>query len=192
MQKIIFTIFIIATSFCFAQEKVISLGGSLNDPSIQSNPLLNTGTYYKDVDNKFDKWVGTWQYENGNTLFKIVITKIVKAYVPANTYDGRPGYCYLDMLIGGYYYKENGVIKTNHLTFTNKFRPPLDIPGSTTYVTPDEIKMNYDEIDKSPELNGHSVHFTLLPNSTTQAKWEFDSTKKRAYSVPDNLILTKL
>ena len=191
-MKNIYLIFCLSiVAFCKAQvpanAPIISLG-NMND---SNTTLANTGTYYKDVDNKFDQWVGTWQYQNGNTIFKIVIQKIEGVYFPANlSYFPLPINCYMDVLVGGYYYEENGIIITNQLIIDNPTRPPLRC--SDAHHTPLNLSIYYREIEKSPNLTGWFVNFELLPGSTTQATWEFDRTRKRNYTVPDNVILTKL
>lgn len=196
MKKNVIIVILLLTNIFLGNAQVtpttpiIPLDGDPNNPAY-SNPITTTESYYKDVDHKFDQWVGTWQYENGSTLIKIVITKIEAIYVPANTFNGRSTYCYVDLLNGGYYYKENGIVKTNHLIYSNQFEPPLfcrRYQGSN----PNKLTIYYREIDKSPNLTGTTVYLTLLPESTTQATWVFDSTKKRNYSVPDNVVLTKL
>lgn len=78
-----------------------------------------SNAYYKDLDNNFGQFMGSWIYTNGNTSFKIVIQK------KEMTRSGR-GY-FEDMLIGGYQYIKNGVEKVN--TFSNlntDFSDPWD------------------------------------------------------------------
>ena len=66
------------------------------------------GAYYKDVDNVFDKFVGTWKYQDSNKMFIITLQKKLAYY---NTNDNN----YFDMLIGEYKYIENGNIIINTL-----------------------------------------------------------------------------
>ena len=192
-MKNIFLILLAALSFTFCKAQVpagtpIIPLNSVNDDSFN---LTNNGAYFKDTDNKFDQWVGTWQYTNGNTIFKIEIQKIEGVYFPANlTHFPLPINCYMDVLIGGYYYEVNGVVISNHLAILDTLRPPLRCSGAHT--TPENINIFYKEYEKAPNLSGWFVDFVLLPGSTTQATWTFDSSRKRNYSVPDNVILTKL
>lgn len=189
-MKNIFITFIISLSFAFCKAQVPSSApiiplNSVNDDSFN---LINTGAYFKDTDNKFDQWIGTWQYQNGNTTFKIVIQKVEGYFFSKSTYN--PIDRYIDLLVGGYYYEVNGVVVSNHLSILDPLRPPLQCSGAHT--TPENINISYKEFEKAPGLTYGLVNFTLLPGSTTQAKWEFDPVKKRNYSVPDNVILTKL
>lgn len=43
--------------------------------------------YYQDVNNELDKFVGTWQYENGNTNFTITFFKVENAPAGRNKED---------------------------------------------------------------------------------------------------------
>lgn len=189
MKKIFYIITFLTLTFCKVQVPANAPIISMNSTNVNSFSLANTGAYFKDTDNKFDQWVGTWQYTNGSTVFKIVIQKVQGQFIPKGKMN-VPINCYMDLLVGGYYYEENGVVKTNQLSYSNYIYPPLRCSG--IYQTPNDIFIQYKEIEKAPNLTGHFVDFTLLPGSTTQATWVFDSTKKRNYSVPDNVVLTKL
>lgn len=167
----------------------------LSSINSESFNILNSGKYFKDIDNRYDYWVGTWEYINGNTIFRISIQKNEGVYFPKKTSNiPIPINCYTDILTGGYFYQENGITITNHLLFSDVKNPPIFC--SSVYFYPDTINNKltivYREIEKFPGLSGGIVNFTLLPGSTNQAMWEFDSTNKRNYSVPDNVILTKL
>lgn len=190
MKKYIFISFLFFFTFCKAQVPANAPIIPLSSTTSESFNSTNNGTYFKDVDNRYAQWIGTWQYQNGNTIFKIVIEKVEGVYFPLNSgYFINPITCYVDLLIGTYYYKKNGVIISNHLTYLN----PKITPLSFYYPDLENTKMNlmYREYEKSPNLTGGPAIFSLLPNSITQAKWEFDPVKKRNYSIPDNIILTK-
>lgn len=70
-----------------------------------------TNTYYnyyqKDLHNVLDPFQGTYIYSNGNTIFKIVLKKMIKQ---------PEGLHFEDMIIGEYQYIENGVEKVNTLS----------------------------------------------------------------------------
>ncbi|MEY8849926.1 DUF6705 family protein [Psychroserpens sp. XS_ASV72] len=74
-----------------AQNPVLPLKGS---GAFQEN------AYYKDLDNEFDKYVGTWVFQNGDT--QLVLKFIQKEQI----FNGE---WYQDELIGEYKYVENGV-----------------------------------------------------------------------------------
>ena len=196
-MKNFFLTFIISTFFVFCKAQVPT-----NTPIVPLHTvttyenlknLTNNGKYFKDTENRYDQWIGTWQYQDGSITFKIVIQKFTGIYFTKNEFH-LPINCYVDILVAGYYYENNGVVISNHLSVINPKTPPLVC--SIIYGYPDsnneKLNINYREYEKAPGLTGGLANFTLLPGSTTQAKWEFDPVKKRNYSVPDNVILTKL
>jgi len=67
--------------------------------------------YFKDVDNNFTPYVGTWKYINGTDTLTIVLQKKEMVYSPVGTREE-----YLDYLIGEYKYVKNGVEKVNTLS----------------------------------------------------------------------------
>jgi hypothetical protein len=185
MRNIFILTILLATNVCFAQTPVVPLC----DGCLDLSPTKN-GYYYKDLTNKYNPWVGTWQYTDGsNTVFKVVITKVEAVLFPESFTKAAIIY-YADVLNGGYYYKENGIVKTDHLIYTNQIEAPILEIGKYSTLN-SKLRFFFREIDKSPSLLCGYVDFTLLPGSTTQATWVFDASKKRNFSVPDNIILTK-
>ncbi|KOS06460.1 hypothetical protein AM493_10745 [Flavobacterium akiainvivens] len=72
------------------------------------------GAWYKDVNNEFGKFVGTWKFENTatNTSFTIKLQKKESFYIPLFNY-------YQDLLVGEYRYVQNGVEIVNTLSNLN-------------------------------------------------------------------------
>lgn len=68
---------------------------------------LPLGAYFKDLNNEMDKYVGTWQYINGNDTLTIVIQKKIHVLSGLGYYE--------DLLIGEYRYISNGVVIVNTL-----------------------------------------------------------------------------
>jgi len=91
MKHLIIIILLFTTIACKAQNPIVSL-----DTYRQDAPA---GAYFKVLNNEFDKFVGTWNYSNGNASFTIVFQK--KEMVAINS-DFR------DILVGEYEYVENG------------------------------------------------------------------------------------
>ncbi|MCX7551611.1 DUF6705 family protein [Xanthomarina sp. F2636L] len=79
-------------------------------PLFMADPELPAGTYYKDMNNDMDKFVGTWKWDNGNSSWTITLEKV--------EYFLIGGY-YRDILIGEYQYIENGDLIINTLPLLN-------------------------------------------------------------------------
>ena len=191
--KIIVVNLILTTTFCVAQAPanapIIPMSNNLG---VQQLTITDNGSYYKDDANKMNPWVGTWKYMIGNTEFKIVFTKLNGFHMTRLLTGSNLDY-YTDILNGGYYYKENGIVKTDHLVYTNQIMSPISIEGPyTSTETIGTIRIFYIEYDK-PNLSCGWAKLVLLPQNgnVIQAKWEFDPAYRKNYSVPDNVILTK-
>ena len=86
------SILLLFTANNFAQTIV-----NIEELSLEVSP----DTYYKDINNFFEVFVGTWIYTDGTTSFKLVLEK--KAMVPNNVNNS-----FFDYLIGEYQYIKNG------------------------------------------------------------------------------------
>ena len=71
------------------------------------------GVYYKDIDEYFNQYIGTWLYTNGTTSLKVVFKKKYFTMI-----DEHRTY-YSDVLVGEYEYKINGVTVFNTLNNLN-------------------------------------------------------------------------
>jgi len=113
-MKIIYTLLItlLLTTISNAQSPVIDIEDLRFRTSIDN-------AYYKDVNNFYDNFEGTWLYTNGTTSFKIVLTKEEINYT---------GKYYEDEIIGEYQYIENGVELINTLGNTDTYN--ISIWGS--------------------------------------------------------------
>jgi len=72
--------------------------------------------YYKDVNNFYDDFEGTWLYTNGTTSFKIVLAKEEMLY---------SGKYYMDDIAGEYQYIENGTELINTLSNTDQYQKSI-------------------------------------------------------------------
>jgi hypothetical protein len=104
MKKILIIALTITTVNGMAQQIVPLFG----DADIY---ISNSGHYYKDVDNDFDKFVGTWKWIDNSNSWTVVLKKILQI-------DDGDGYTY-DALYGEYQYIENGIEKVNTLANIN-------------------------------------------------------------------------
>ena len=79
------------------------------------------GAYYKDLNNELDKFEGTWVFDNGTTIFTIVLEKREQQQVLND---------YRDLLKGEYKYEENGQVQVNTLSNLNDPSTQNNIGGS--------------------------------------------------------------
>jgi len=110
MKNIIITVIIIF-SFATANAQIISTTIDIDNGISFHNSITNA--YYKDVQGFMTPFVGTWLYTNGNTSFKIVLTKYSMEYT---------GEFYIDYIAGEYQYIESGVEIRNTLSNTDSFK----------------------------------------------------------------------
>lgn len=115
-------------SFLNCKSQIIIERGIKNN--VPKNFKSTGQYYYKDVHNYLDKFVGTWEYVNGNEKFQIILTKIVK-------------YHYVEPIIELDYY-EDGI----HLQY-KKF-----VNGSLVFQSPitNEVHLS---IEDPNNLKGH-------------------------------------
>ena len=102
-MKTILTILLVSFFLSCKAQVIVPLASD-------SDMAYNSGTYNKDVDNDFDKYVGTWKHQQGNTSLKIVLKKITFDHF-VTEYKNY----YQDILVGEYQYIENGIEKVNTL-----------------------------------------------------------------------------
>lgn len=94
-MKNIITIITIAFLFsCKAQSAIVPIGSG---EDFQKTPSY----YIKDVNNEFDKFVGEWKFQNGNTSITLKLKK-------EELYQVSDDSNYMDLLVGEYQYIENG------------------------------------------------------------------------------------
>lgn len=82
---------------------------TFNIESYDGEPI--NGAYYKDINNTFNPFVGTWLYTNGTISFKIVLEK--------RTYTPTINQAFEDLLVGEYEYKVNNIVKVSTLSNIN-------------------------------------------------------------------------
>ncbi|SDM15594.1 DUF6705 family protein [Chryseobacterium taihuense] len=108
-MKNILIIFVLSFINCKAQQQILPL---------ETRGIPIEGAYYKDLDNELDPFQGTYIYNNGNKIFKIILKKMIKQ--PSDSH-------YEDMISGEYEYVVNGFVKISTL-------PNLDIMYSDQFL----------------------------------------------------------
>ena len=109
MKKLFSSILFFAAITSFAQSPIINL----EDDDDYKIP----GAYYRDTNNRFNAYEGTYVLATSTIYWKIVLQKKIMQY--DNTR-------YFDLIIGGYQYKVNGVELINTLSDVNaQYSNPL-------------------------------------------------------------------
>ncbi len=138
-------------------------------------------TYYKDLYNDLDPFVGTWMYTDGNASLTITLQK--KTRVSRNTVRNRLNYTYYeDMLVGGYKYVVNGTTVVNTLplldnNYANRIYYPLYGAGIIGPNSPScqncgpEIRraiLAFDEPDRDVYIMGPEMQFQRVDDGGVQ------------------------
>ena len=199
MKNLIFLILVIATLSCKAQSPIISMVDYENNDDIE----LTENCYLKDVENKFQPYIGTWYWSQGNSNFTIVFEKIEMAYsIHSQTYS--------DYLVGKYKYVQDGVEIVNTLNVivdaSNLLKNSRYIIDGSDYTEDTFQYLDFFDQAKNKSCNA-SIELTeylddLQGNiSATKAQWKL-SDKERTiingenqtpigFSVPTDIELTK-
>jgi len=187
MKHILFTLsFIFFTTSIFAQT-VVNMAGE------RQNKHYENGQYYiKDINNYMQPYLGTWQYINVNTEFRITLTK-VEMYHDVDT-DYNIDY-YIDGLLISYQKLENGIIT---------FQSFPDTYPTGIIKEFGNLDMSFTDYDRNAEI--FPLKLTLIPTGTLNEynlKFKLDKFERRNtyhdehtnepyFSVPNDIIMTKM
>lgn len=90
----------------------VNCGAQIIKDISQDDGMKKTNTYFKDMNNSLDPFVGTYVLSSGNKYFKIVLQKMIHSNTSPTNYD--------DLVVGEYKYVDaNGVEKVNTLSQIN-------------------------------------------------------------------------
>jgi hypothetical protein len=96
MKKILITLIITLTSnIHFGQVNILPRGAGHVPQDVPK------GSYIKDVNNTFDKILGTWKWQEGNKVLVFKIEKVTK-------YFDKNYQVYVDFIKGNYSYSKDG------------------------------------------------------------------------------------
>jgi len=153
---------------------------------------LDKTYYYKDVDNVFDKFIGTWKFTNA--------TKELIAVVYKTVHQDRSSF-YTDGVYIKLKYTDNGITIYDNLNSTDDNHY---VEGCTTYdLSGNKLNLLYQEPTNLPVDDrypgGPRLKLEYLPCSLgclPELKWEIDyvlpnNTAVWPYKIPTNLVLTK-
>ncbi|MGK0323898.1 MAG: hypothetical protein ACJAR4_001945 [Psychroserpens sp.] len=185
-------IIIIALISINANSQVIELCNGVTEEDVAN------GTYFKDINNTFTPFLGTWQYINGNEVITFKIEKV-------NHFYNTETQMYEDFLVGNYSYSQNG--GTTYVI--NTISPALldETPGgnpmySSCVLYPDQ-KFDMTFYDVLLDKDFGLITFEFLPESTTQMQTTLNNEQGTYgyfadqpepnfnFSLPTNFIVTK-
>lgn len=191
-QRIMKNIYLIVIILCIttiakAQQVV---------PYITFNDGDNTGKYFKDFDNNFAPFIGTWEYTQGNETFRVILSKTTqKPY-------GSPTQYWKDKIEGKFYLIED-VGTPNETIICQSEKYYSQSSYTTTYVinagTLEGVELGgdiWDNCNAGEVLNSHLEMNIINPAATTLvAQWKVFrkglTPVNYEYSFPNNIILTK-
>ncbi len=171
------TVLVFYTS-CSAQQTIVDVSNKEN---------WTTNTYLKDTNNHFNDILGTWKWENGNSSFEIVFTKITNY-----NYEGIN--MSADFILGKYKYIENGIEIAN--TLNNTDDTPLDFYSTLMFNSPHEYLLIIDDIVSNKVKKGKFVisssglDTTATYNIQNTEGLKFNHTNIE-FSLPTELTLIK-
>ena len=102
MRYLLNIVLILTVSYCKAQSVIKPLQSS------ETCPPEDTNCYEEDLNNEFEKFIGTWKFQNNNTEITFKLKK-------EEHYQTSPNSNYQDLLVGEYQYIENGIEEVNTL-----------------------------------------------------------------------------
>ncbi|TYB78915.1 DUF6705 family protein [Bizionia myxarmorum] len=154
---------------CKAQTPVVSLYEGNLVPRLEN-------AYYKDVDNDFNRFIGTWRYTNGNEIFKIVLNKMQMSELTRVS-----GISYFtDYLYGEFQYIDNNgnelintlpeisntsLSKDEHQIFGNRIIPYQFLPNCEDCVVGERrVRLRLEDPERT--YLSYEIVLRTLPNIT--------------------------
>jgi hypothetical protein len=189
-SKLILFLFVFISYNCKAQTTV-----NLNTYNIGDN----SNKYFKDLDNNFANFVGTWENTTGNTTFRVILWKVARR--PFLTIEN----CFIDEVYGRFLILQNAglpneVIIHNSVKYFSQSNTTSDWSligspyNSTLYGAyfEDTCANGGNGI-----LNGNvRMKITNLGSTPLNAHWQVKSSRQlfsgEYFTVPTDCILTKV
>jgi len=205
MKKIVYLFLLIFTVFfSYAQtEKTVDIRQFYNS-NFKKSPLI-AYYYYKDVNNYFTPFIGTWIYQNGNQTFVIRFWKETKAsYINEN-----PKY-YIDELRAHYKLVQNYGQSNEQVIYTSEKNVGNSVTPWPTIIAAGKALENYKMtgivFDVAGVLNPSyptgvrgNLEMTINPDNPDTAQWEVTLPmgmrglgQPKTFTIPTNITLTKV
>ena len=172
-KVLLFITLVINFTFCHAQLEV-------NYDDFNNGP--NEGKYFKDIDNNFTPFLGTWEYQNANQIFRITLWKEnMVEYENGNL----PSF-YRDKIKGHFEMVEIGQQGQQFETIIYTSDKPIGTSGQY-----------YPPVINAGSIDGISVRcqfsLDIISNNPTQAVLKVKSLSMSGdtYNIPSNITMTK-
>ncbi len=138
-------------------------------------------TYFKDINNTFDKYVGTWKYENGNDIVIFEIVKVTQKYDP----DYQ---IFEDYLIGNYSYSNDGgnTYVVNSIPSSISKNPDHNAMFSTCQDNDTKIIFTFEEFIFNKGNNLCTTTFEFISDSLTEINVSIKNPDELMGMIGDN------
>jgi len=205
MKKIVYLFLLMFTVFfSYAQQEKIENIGQYFDSNFKPSPFFTY--YYKDIDNNFIPFIGTWINQNGNQTFILTLWKVEK--IPG--YPNNPPKYYIDKLRGHYKLVQNygqpneQLIYTSQMNIGNSTMPLETIVMGNQPIEP--YKMSGFVYDITGVVNPAyplgvkgQLSMEINPVNLNTAQWKVilpmgmrGSDEPSTFTIPTNITLTKV
>lgn len=188
MKKIIIVLVLLSNFVGYSQIEV-----DIKSP--YTVEILPSGSYVKDIDGDFDKFVGTWVWTNGTDTVIFKLIKVVHQFEPRTS-------SYEDYMIGDYSYTTNN----GSVEVVNTIDQSTNLSASfhPLYAcnTKSQTKIHFIFSDVVVGKSFCYADFEFLPGSTTQLKLKQSNSESLgcidcvsppsiSFTIPNNIVLTK-
>lgn len=190
MKKIFIILIIVGTTVSCKAQTIVNIN--------TFNQGDNAGKYFKDIDNYFTPFLGTWENTTGNLTFRVVLYKTIKKPL------GYPIEFYMDEIEGRFFLIENIGTPTETIIHDSVKYYPQSGQTSTNVIHGNSTNgINFvggiedNSVDENTIgiLRGKLIMEILNTGSTPlQAQW---NVKKQVrivgfeFNIPTDIILTK-
>lgn len=153
-------------------------------------------TYFSDIDNTFDPFIGTWQWTDGSQVLIIQLLKISHYYSAASE-------VYKDVMVGNYRFSTDGGATFTVDTFAVPFMQPGQLPYPLYGLCVEDNKINFGFYDVGNQKGFCHALFENLNTTPASLKLTLANPKERlwvmegqppipaGFSIPSDVILTK-
>ena len=187
MKKLSYILMLFST-ISFSQTNIVDL----NEISYFEVP---EGTYLKDITNTFTPFLGTWKYQNGNTILIFKLEKVTQWH---NIDDNK----WKDFIKGNYSYSTDG--GTTYLVNTIITNNGINDPNLNPLYSggPDSNTVNeFAFTDVLYNKGWNYITFKFIPGSTTQMTFKIvdpgvgvlpgDPPRPDGFSIPTEGVVVK-